>query len=134
MAEERVKHRFAAILAADVVGYSCLMGLDEAEDVDVTVKHGVGQRWSLMGQFETIDLNMPDGVSDCMERLGPTFSKLARQHSAAQPQDDALTHEIECQPRERLSAERLGEGAAWRDSWLMAPPAHKSRADREHGG
>ncbi len=42
MAEERVKRRFAAILAADVVGYSRLMGQDEAEDVDVTVKHGVG--------------------------------------------------------------------------------------------
>ena len=30
MAEERVKRRLAAILAADVVGYSRLMGADEA--------------------------------------------------------------------------------------------------------
>ena len=30
MAEERVKRRLAAILAADVVGYSRLMGEDEA--------------------------------------------------------------------------------------------------------
>ncbi len=29
MAEERVQHRLAAILAADVVGYSCLMGANE---------------------------------------------------------------------------------------------------------
>ena len=29
MAEERVQRRLAAILAADVVGYSRLMGLDE---------------------------------------------------------------------------------------------------------
>ena len=30
MAEERVKRKLAAILAADVVGYSRLMGADEA--------------------------------------------------------------------------------------------------------
>ena len=30
MAEERVQRRLAAILAADVVGYSRLMGVDEA--------------------------------------------------------------------------------------------------------
>ncbi len=30
MAEERVQRRLAAILAADVVGYSRLMGADEA--------------------------------------------------------------------------------------------------------
>ena len=30
MAEERVQRRLAAILVADVVGYSRLMGLDEA--------------------------------------------------------------------------------------------------------
>jgi adenylate cyclase len=29
MAEERVEHRLAAILAADVAGYSRLMGVDE---------------------------------------------------------------------------------------------------------
>ena len=30
MAEERIQRRLAAIMAADVVGYSRLMGLDEA--------------------------------------------------------------------------------------------------------
>ncbi len=33
MAEERVQRRLAAILAADVVGYSRLMGVDEAGTV-----------------------------------------------------------------------------------------------------
>ena len=30
MAEDRVQRRLAAILSADVVGYSLLMGMDEA--------------------------------------------------------------------------------------------------------
>ena len=32
MAEERLQRRLAAILSADVVGYSRLMGIDEAMD------------------------------------------------------------------------------------------------------
>jgi hypothetical protein len=131
---DAMERRLAAILAADAVGDSRLMGQDETEDVDVTIKHGVGQRWSLMGPFETIDLDTPDCVSDCVERLRPAFPKPARQHSAAQPRDGALTHEIERQPRERLSAERLGERAACRDPRPMALLAREARADREHGG
>jgi hypothetical protein len=124
-----MERRLAAILAADVVGDSRLMGQDEAEDVDVTVKHCVGQRWSLMGPLEPIDLDTPDRVSDRVQRLGPASPKPARRHSAAQPRDGALTHEIERQPRERL-----GERAAWRDPRPMAPLAQQARADREHGG
>jgi adenylate cyclase len=33
MAEERVERRLSAILAADIVGYSALMGADEARTV-----------------------------------------------------------------------------------------------------
>ena len=35
MAEERLQRRLAAILSADVVGYSRLMGLDEAGTLPV---------------------------------------------------------------------------------------------------
>lgn len=33
MAEERVQRRLAAVLAADIVGYSALIGVDEAGTV-----------------------------------------------------------------------------------------------------
>ncbi len=39
MAEERVKRRLAAILAADVVGYSRLMGEDEAGTLAALKEH-----------------------------------------------------------------------------------------------
>ncbi|WP_026001974.1 3-hydroxyacyl-CoA dehydrogenase family protein [Vreelandella stevensii] len=39
-------------------------GYVSAEDLDKTVKHGLGLRWSFMGPFETIDLNAPAGVVD----------------------------------------------------------------------
>src|SRR5882724_8971079 len=43
MAEERVKRRLAAILAADVVGYSRLMEQDEAGTLDRVLIRGVAQ-------------------------------------------------------------------------------------------
>ncbi len=39
MAEERVKRKLAAILAADVVGYSRLMGADEAGKLSALKRH-----------------------------------------------------------------------------------------------
>eukprot|EP01083_Nonionella_stella_P200472 734078_1 len=43
-------------------------GIADPEDVDMTVKHGLGLRWSFMGPFETIHLNAPKGVNDYTER------------------------------------------------------------------
>jgi L-gulonate 3-dehydrogenase len=39
-------------------------GYASAADIDLTVSHGLGLRWSFMGPFETIDLNAPGGVDD----------------------------------------------------------------------
>jgi L-gulonate 3-dehydrogenase len=46
-------------------------GLASVEDIDSTVKHGLGLRWGFMGSFETIDLDAPGGVADYARRLGP---------------------------------------------------------------
>lgn len=43
-------------------GYACV------EDVDIGIRDGLALRWSFMGPFETIDLNAPGGVRDCVER------------------------------------------------------------------
>jgi adenylate cyclase len=62
MAEERLQRRLAAILSADVVGYSRLMGLDEArtlsrlnalrrEVFDPTVAAHSGRIVKLMGEM-----------------------------------------------------------------------------------
>src|SRR3546814_7119753 len=48
-------------------------GCVSAEDLDITVKDGLGLRWSFMGPFETIDLNAPDGVQDYCKRYGDMY-------------------------------------------------------------
>ena len=39
-------------------------GYISAEDLDHTVKNGLGLRWSFLGPFETIELNSPGGIPD----------------------------------------------------------------------
>src|SRR5207253_7258482 len=40
------------------------------QDLDKTLKDGLGLRWSFMGPFETIELNAPGGIPDYCRRYG----------------------------------------------------------------
>jgi 3-hydroxyacyl-CoA dehydrogenase len=51
------------------------------QDLDKTLKDGLGLRWSFMGPFETIELNAPGGIPDYCARYGPSLARL----SAADP-------------------------------------------------
>src|ERR1700722_16948619 len=50
-------------------------GVMTPEDVDSTVKDGLGLRWSFMGPFETIDLNAPGGLADYCARYGALYNE-----------------------------------------------------------
>jgi L-gulonate 3-dehydrogenase len=56
-------------------------GYVSPQDLDKTIKDGLGLRWSFMGPFETIELNAPGGIPDYCQRYGAVLSKL----SAADP-------------------------------------------------
>src|SRR5581483_9399195 len=56
-------------------------GYVSPEDLDKTIKEGLGLRWSFMGPFETIELNAPGGIPDYCRRYGDSLSRL----SAADP-------------------------------------------------
>ena len=63
-------------------------GLATVEDIDRTVSHGLGLRWSFMGPFETIDLNAPGGVADYANPARWALSADCRIHRGT-PQLDA---------------------------------------------
>jgi L-gulonate 3-dehydrogenase len=94
-------------------------GVATSEEIDKTVRDGLGWRWSFMGPFETIDLNAPGGVADYAVRLGPLYQRIgaSRQHDA--PWDAALIAQVESQRREYLAQEDLACRRAWRDERLM---------------
>jgi 3-hydroxyacyl-CoA dehydrogenase len=104
-------------------------GVASCEDIDKTVRDGLGWRWSFMGPFETIDLNAPGGVADYARRLGPLYQRIADSRRHEQPWDEALIGQVEEQRRERLGASELASRRAWRDERLMAFAARRAQAD-----
>ena len=76
------------------------------QDLDKTLKDGLGLRWSFMGPFETIELNAPDGIADYCRRYGPSLSRL----SAA----DSSIYDGEPRGPSRSPRACAGETAGWR--------------------
>ena len=94
------------------------------EDLDKSIKDGLGLRWSFMGPFETIDLNAPGGIPDYAQRYGPKMHGMMADVNYA-PWDDALIEKIDAERRQIMPRERHAEREAWRDQRLMALIAHK---------
>ncbi|BBU31002.1 3-hydroxybutyryl-CoA dehydrogenase [Burkholderia sp. THE68] len=102
-------------------------GIASCEDIDKTVRDGLGWRWSFMGPFETIDLNAPGGVADYANRLGPLYHAIARSRTEDGPWDDALIARVERDRRAHLPADALAARRDWRDERLMAFAAVRAK-------
>jgi 3-hydroxyacyl-CoA dehydrogenase len=105
-------------------------GVASCEDIDKTVRDGLGWRWSFMGPFETIDLNAPGGIRDYAARLGPLYHSVARSRDQREPWSPELTDEVERQRRDLLPFEKLAERRAWRDRRLMAIAAANRKKEQ----
>ena len=99
-------------------------GVASAEDIDKTIRDGLGLRWSFMGPFETIDLNAPGGIADYCARFGPLYYQLGREGEPREWQR-SLVEKIERERRQVLGADGLSDRSAWRDRRLMALMAFK---------
>lgn len=94
-------------------------GVASCEDIDKTVRDGLGWRWSFMGPFETIDLNAPGGIADYAVRLGPLYRSIAASGNHDAEWSEALISEVESQRRGFLNHQDLESKRAWRDRKLM---------------
>jgi len=103
-------------------------GYCSADDLDKTIQHGLGLRWSFMGPLETIELNAPGGIRDYCDRFAKTMHGL----SAAEVTEDIWSKEnidriMESWGRQP-SPEEIAEKSRWRDNRLAALVAHKRQA------
>ncbi|MBU2532886.1 MAG: 3-hydroxyacyl-CoA dehydrogenase, partial [Alphaproteobacteria bacterium] len=100
-------------------------GYVTAEDLDKTIAHGLGLRWSFMGPFETIELNAPGGIRDYCKRFAPTMyglSKLPVTEDLWSPENiDRIAESWGRNP----SPEEIAAKSAWRDNRLAALVVHK---------
>jgi L-gulonate 3-dehydrogenase len=103
-------------------------GYVSAEDLDKTIAHGLGLRWSFMGPFETIDLNAPGGVGDYCDRYTGFYKRLAADPAQPSVYEKSATDKIVsnwsagAKPGEQHAAK-----TRWRDEQLAALAAFKRR-------
>jgi len=105
-------------------------GYVDPEGLDVTVKDGLGLRWSFMGPFETIDLNAPDGLADYAHRFGNMYQSIAEEQTSTEPWSEAVIEKLESARRDLLPKDQLLARRLWRDRRLMGLAAHKKAAEK----
>jgi len=105
-------------------------GYVDPEGLDVTVREGLGLRWSFMGPFETIDLNAPDGLADYAHRFGDMYQSIAEEQTSTEPWSEELIQKLEASRRKLLPKEQLLARRLWRDRRLMGLAAHKRDAEK----
>ena len=93
-------------------------GYASSEDIDATIKDGLGLRWAFMGPFETIDLNAPGGIKDYMARYGSIFIEMAKSQTKIPNWSENAGKKLELERRKVLSEDDLEKRAKKRNFLL----------------
>jgi 3-hydroxyacyl-CoA dehydrogenase len=101
-------------------------GVVSPEDLDRTVRDGLGLRWSFMGPFATIALNAPGGVDDYCARYGEFFRRLAADPARPSVWDDANAARVAAALGDPPDAAERDARMRWRDRRLLALRRHKA--------
>jgi len=100
-------------------------GVISPEDLDRTVRDGLGLRWSFMGPFETIELNAPGGIADYCARYTGFYRRLQAEPAGPAVYDDGNVARILDQWGDAPGPEQLAARTRWRDQRLASLRAHK---------
>lgn len=95
-------------------------GIIGVDGVDALVRDGLGLRWSLLGPFETVDLNTQGGIAKHAERMGPYYFRMRQARGIRPAWGGELVQQVEAARRRRLPLAQWAERGAARDRALMA--------------
>lgn len=95
-------------------------GVADADDVDRTVRDGLGLRWAFIGPFETMDLNSDEGFGGYSKRYKAMFEELGKSLMVAEPWSDSACAKITATRRGRLALSDIQSRQAWRDQRVAA--------------
>ncbi len=121
-----VLNRLQAVLLAEayqLVGD----GIVSPDDLDKTIRDGLGLRWAFMGPFETIELNAPAGIPDYNNRYAENLGRLTGRDAFSKRNAKAIMAEWTGEQ----SPERIARLSRWRDGRLAALKAHKRAAKKK---
>jgi L-gulonate 3-dehydrogenase len=99
----------------------CLVrdGVVAPEDIDVVMRLGLGRRWSVLGPFETSELNTRGGVDRHAELMGPAYARMGAQRGQSDPWEPELVTRVAAGAQRRFPRSRWEDNVAWRDRALM---------------
>ncbi|MEP6609422.1 MAG: 3-hydroxyacyl-CoA dehydrogenase [Burkholderiaceae bacterium] len=100
-------------------------GVVSPEDLDKTVRDGLGLRWSFMGPFETIELNAPGGVPDYCARYSGFYRRLAADAAPASVWQGSSAERVTAALGAPLTAAQRDRRTERRDRRLLALRRHK---------
>ena len=95
------------------------------QDLDRTIRDGLGLRWSFMGPFETIELNAPAGIPDYCARFEGMYRPMAQNPPPERVWDKATIDRIVADWGKALTPDQVRSKSRWRDERLAALVAHK---------
>jgi len=99
----------------------CLLrdGVASVEDIDEVVRSGLGRRWSIIGPFETADLNTRGGLASHAEKMGPAYERMGAERGQHDPWTPELVARATEQRRKLLGLADWEARVDWRDEQLM---------------
>jgi 3-hydroxyacyl-CoA dehydrogenase len=100
-------------------------GYVSPQDLDKTIKDGLGLRWSFMGPFATIELNAPGGIADYCARYTGFYKRLQAAPAEVGVFEDGNIANILREWGKQATPDELAELTRWRDQRLAALMAHK---------
>ncbi len=95
-------------------------GYASSDEIDATIRDGLGLRWAFMGPFETIDLNAPGGIKDYISRYGPIFVEMAKNQTKIPDWSEEAGKKLELERRKILSHDKLENRAKKRNQLLKS--------------
>jgi 3-hydroxyacyl-CoA dehydrogenase len=105
----------------------CLVrdGVAQVEDIDRLVRDGLGLRWSVIGPFETADLNRRGGIAGHAAIMGEAYAAMGAERGQNDPWTPELVAKVDAERRALLPLEHWDERVHWRDRQLMKALAAK---------
>ena len=102
-------------------------GYISAEDLDHTVKDGLGLRWSFLGPLETIELNAPGGIPDYCARYTGFYKELAAEAAGPEVYQSPNVDRVIAAWPHQPTPERIAKLTILRNERLAALAAHKAK-------
>ena len=94
------------------------------QDLDKTLSHGLGRRWSFMGPFETIELNASGGIPDYCNRYTGFYRHLQSEPAPPEVWDQQNWSKVVARWGRTPSSDDIARKTSWRNERLAALAAH----------